>query len=191
MSTVLEPSRKTISSLPESDQLYEIVNGERVEKTMSAYASWIAALLHGHLAVFLRANPIGNAFPEVVFILDDTRDLRRRPDVAYLSAEKWPVGAPPPATGDWAVIPDLAVEVLSPSNRYEAVMRKLREYFRYGVREVWIVSPEERIVQVFTSPVSLREVTADETLSTPLIPGWSIPIVQLLPHEAAPSISDE
>jgi Uma2 family endonuclease len=191
MSTILEPARNTTSGLPESDQLYEIVDGERVEKVMSAYASWIAAELHERLAGFLRENRIGKAVPEMIFILDDRRDLRRRPDVAYLSTEKWPVGAPPPATGDWAVIPDLAVEVLSPSNRYEAVMRKLREYFRYGVREVWIVSPEERIVQVFTSPVSLREVTADESLSTPMIPGWSISVEQLLPHEAAPSISDE
>lgn len=191
MSTVLEPARNTTSGLPESDQLYEIVDGERVEKIMSAYASWIAAILHSHLAVFLRAHPAGNAFPEIMFVLDGRRDLRRRPDVAFLSPEKWPIGAPPPPTGDWAVIPDLAVEVLSPSNRYEAVMRKLREYFRYGVREVWIVSPEERIVQVFTSPVNLREVTADEALSTSLIPGWSMPVEQLLPHEAAPSISDE
>ena len=191
MSTVLEAAPKSASGLPEGDQLYEIVDGERVEKVMSAYASWITSELHEHLAAFLRENPLGKALPEVVFILDDDRDLRRRPDVAYLSADKWPVGAPPPPTGDWAVIPDLAVEVLSPSNRYEEVIRKLRQYFQYGVSEVWIISPEERIAQVFTSPVSLREVTASESLSTPMIPGWSIPVERLLPHEAAPDVRDE
>jgi Uma2 family endonuclease len=46
--------------------------------------------------------------------------------VAFVSAEKWPVGQPPPGSGDWDIVPELAVEVLSPSNTYEAVIRKLR-----------------------------------------------------------------
>lgn len=191
MSTVLEAAPTTSSGLPESDQLYEIVDGERVEKVMSAYAGWVAAELHDHLSAYLRGKTVGKSIPEVVFVLDEGRNLRRRPDVAYLSAEKWPVGAPPPPTGDWAVVPDVAVEVLSPSNRYEDVLHKLREYFQYGVREVWLVSPSERIVQVFTSPERLRNFDVGEQLSSPLIPGWSIPIETLLPHEAAPSVSDD
>jgi Uma2 family endonuclease len=191
MSTVLEPDRKTNSGLPESDQLYEIVDGERVEKVMSAYASWVAHRLATRLTMFADSSAIGTGVEEMVFILDEERDLRRRPDVAFLSAQTWPVGTPPPPTGDWPVIPDLAVEVLSPSNRYEEVLRKLGEYFRYGVREVWLVAPAERIVQVFTSPEELRNVRLGESLSTPLIPGWSISIAEILPHEAAPSVSDE
>lgn len=191
MSTVLEAAPTTTSGLPESDQLYEIVDGERVEKVMGAYASWITHRLATRLTIHIESAASGTVVSEVVFILDEDRNLRRRPDAAYLSSEKWPVGAPPPPTGDWSVVPDVAVEVLSPSNRYEDVLHKLREYFQYGVREVWLVSPAERIVQVFTSPETLRNFDVGESLSSPLIPGWTIAIETLLPHEAAPSVSDD
>ena len=191
MSTVLEAAPATTPGLPESDELYEIVDGERVEKVRSAYAGWIAAELHDHLSAFLRGKSIGKSIPELVFVLDEERNLRRRPDVAFLSSEKWPVGAPPPPMGDWHVIPDIAVEVLSPSNRYEDVLFKLREYFHYGVREVWLISPAARVAQVFTASDKLRTFDVGESLASPLIPGWSIAIDTLLPHEAAPSVSDE
>ena len=161
MSTVLEAAPATTSGLPESDQLYEVVDGERVEKVMSSYASWVTLRLASRLTQHVEAMGTGTVASELVFILDEDRNLRRRPDAAYLSPEKWPAGSPPPPTGDWNVVPDLTVEVLSPSNLYEDVLIKLREYFHYGVQE------------------------------SPLVPGWSIAIETLLPHEAAPSVSDE
>lgn len=186
MSAVLESpvSMPASSRLPESDQLYEIVDGQRVEKHVSAYCAWIAGILTDELGAYLRENQIGKSYPEMVFILDEDLDLRRRPDVAFVSAVKWPVDRPPPATGDWTLVPDLAVEVVSPSNRYLDMQRKLREYFRYGVKEVWMVLPGARLVQVFNSPTQLREVEAGATLSSELLPGFSIAIETLLPHEA-------
>lgn len=136
MSIVLEPVRNKTSGLPESDQLYEIVDGVRVEKSKSSYASWITNRLATRLTNHVDADASGTVVSELMFTLDADRDLRRRPDVAYLSGEKWPVGAPPPRSGDWEIVPDLAVEVLSPHNRYAENRRKLREYFHYGVREV-------------------------------------------------------
>jgi Uma2 family endonuclease len=124
----------------------------------------------------------------MVFILDEVRDLRRRPDLAMLRADKWPVGEPPPPTGDWLIIPDLAVEVLSPGNSYEKMLGKLREYFDYGVTEVWIVAPTERIVQVYRSLDDVKSFHVGQSLSTELVPGWSMPVGSLLPHTAVSAI---
>jgi Uma2 family endonuclease len=163
--------------------LYEVVDGTREEKPVSGYATWIADELRDRLSPFVRERQLGRVHTEMLFILDAVRNLRRRPDVAFVSAEKWPVGQPPPGSGDWDIVPELAVEVLSPSNTYEAVIRKLRHYFDCGVREVWLISPQERLVQVYSSLDKVRNVRRDEELATELIPGWSIPVAAIVPHE--------
>src|SRR5687768_2869928 len=165
-----------VAELPEEDQLYEVVDGIRVEKIVSAYSVWIANQLAYNLGPFAERHGIGICVVEMVFILDAERDLRRRPDSAMVSAAKWPVGQPPPPKGDWGLIPDLAVEVLSPGNGFEEMLGKLREYFDYGVTEVWIVSPAERIVLIYRSMDEVKTLRVGQSLSTDLVPGWSMPI---------------
>ena len=74
-------------------------------------------------------------------------------------------------------VPDLAVEVLSPSNTAKEMERKLREYFAGGARLVWYVEPEKRIVDVFTSVDQLT--TLDESQSLDggeVLPGFKLSI---------------
>src|SRR5262245_45117941 len=98
-SATLEP----ITARPE-EALYEIVNGERVElPPMSAYATWIIGRLDHRLGPFAESHALGTVVPEMLFILDSERNLRRRPDVAFVSFERWPLGREIPETGDWAV----------------------------------------------------------------------------------------
>ncbi len=184
MSTGVELERALIDdSLPSGDVLYELVNGKLVEKDVSAYAAWITALLSRHLANVGDDNRLGLVTTETVFILDSTRRLRRRPDVAFVSAEKWPPTAPPPPTGEWDLIPDIAIEITSPHDGIAKVMRKVREYFQYGVREVWVVNPEARVVQVSRSVNDLHTYSAGDDVRSDMIPGWSLPVSELLPHE--------
>lgn len=185
MSAILDPWRQQAAPLPESDQLWEVIDGRRVEKQVSAYAAWIAVQLSKSLDRFFLQAHLGLSQPETVFILNAKRNLRRRPDVAVLLSETWPLDTPPPQEGDWPVVPDIAVEVLSPGNRYAETQRKLRDYFRYGVKEAWIVSPDERIVRVHRSPTQLREVAPGELLTSELLPGFSLDVARLLPHPEA------
>lgn len=183
MASILTPSPpRPTPDVSESDQLYEIVDGVRVEKIVSAYAAWIASNLLASLLPAARDAGIGTCVTEMMFILDEDRNLRRRPDLAMVQASKWPVGQPPPPQGDWAVIPDLAVEVLSPGNEFEKTLAKLREYFSYGVTEVWIVAPTERMVRVYRSLDTVKTFRAEETLASDLVPGWSLPVESLVPH---------
>ena len=74
----------------------------------------------------------------------------RLPDVSFFSWDHFPGRILPPGA-ILGLSPDLAVEVLSPSNTREEMLRKRREYFAGGTRLVWEVDPEERTVRVYTT----------------------------------------
>ncbi|MBM3227198.1 MAG: Uma2 family endonuclease [Candidatus Tectomicrobia bacterium] len=185
--SVLNPVASAESSPIQDETLYEIVDGQRVEvPPMSAYATWLASRLHGLLWPYTEEHALGTAITEMLFILDPQRDLRRRPDVAFVSAARWPLHQTLPETGDWPVIPDLVVEVLSPNDVMKDVLAKLREYFRYGVQVAWMVSPEEQQVYVYTSPTQVRILAAGDTLTDDhLLPGFHLPLARLFQHAAS------
>ena len=81
--------------------------------------------------------------------------------------------------GDWAVVPDLAVEVTSPNDLFANVLGKVQEYFERGVREIWVVAPEEQQVYVYHGPTDVRVLTVDETLECDLLPGLRISLQEL------------
>lgn len=177
--TLTEPA-----ALPE-EPLYEVVNGVRVElPPMSAKSTWLASLLQVLLGGYVLSHRLGKSVTEMIFILDRDKNLRRRPDVAFVSCDRWPFDRDPPAEGDWDVVPDLAVEVVSPNDVFEHVERKVGEYFDHGVREVWVVSPPERRVHVYTAHDAVRIVTAPADLETPLLPGWRLSLAELFPVPA-------
>ena len=99
---------------PPEEALYEVVNGQRVEPLpMGAQSTWMASLLFGFLFPHVHGQGLGHLVMEMLFILDRPADLRRRPDVAFVSAGRWPLSQSPPWEGDWDVVPDLAVEVVT------------------------------------------------------------------------------
>lgn len=171
------------------DSLYEVVDGQVVEKEMSGFAILIALKLYSSWLkhIIFEGRGSGTPLHEMVFVIDAKHDLRRRPDVSFVSAERWPVNRGLPLEGDWAVIPDIAVEVLSPHDLYQQVDRKLREYLSYGVREVWLVSPEARKVEICSSLNSRASFEVGDTLKTPLIPGWTMEVADLIPLPAPPA----
>jgi Uma2 family endonuclease len=159
---------------------YEVVNGQKVElPPMGAEAVWIASALFGFLFPHVQRNRLGHLVMEMLFILDRDANLRRRPVVAFVSAERWPIDQKPPRQGDWDVVPDLAVEVVSPNDTFSAVERKIVEYFEHDVRQVWVVSPVEQRIYVYNSPEDVRIVAVSADLESPLLPGWRLPLATL------------
>jgi len=165
-----------------SDSLYEVVDGQRVEKPdMSMYSHFIALRLLFALSTHLEQSRRGVAVHETLLIIDADRDLRRRPDVAYASFDRWPADQEIPETGDWEVIPDLAVEVVSPNDIFKDVLHKVHEYLRYGVTEVWVISPEEQVLYRYRSPQDVKVMTSEqEILGDPLLPGFRFKLADLL-----------
>ena len=105
------------AALSDPDALYEIVDGRIMEVPgMSVYAGIIAQRLWDGIRAVARPSRSGFVMIETMFILDVVKNLRRRPDVAFVSAERWPLDRPVPTTGEIEVVPDLAVEVVSPND---------------------------------------------------------------------------
>src|SRR5262245_11186056 len=172
----------------DEEPLYEVVNGKRVElPPVSIYANWIASRLDQRLGPFAEAHGLGMVVVEGLFILDPIRDLRRRPDVAFVCAAKWPLDRELPPAGDWEIVPDLAVEVVSPNDLAQEVHAKLEEYFSFGVRQVWIVYPVDRKVYVFDSPTRVVGLAENEELDGgDLLPGFRLPLATLFQRQTAP-----
>ena len=175
----------------QDEPLYEIVNGQRVYlPPMSAYATWLASCLHGRLWPYAWDQGLGVSVTEMLFVLDAEHNLRRRPDVAFVSTARWPLDRALPETGDWEVVPDLAGEVISPNDVFKDVLAKVREYFHYGVQVVWVVAPEERQVYVYDSPTHVHILTGqDELTGGEVVPGFRLPLVHLFQHAAAPTVA--
>lgn len=73
--------------------------------------------------------------------------------------------------------PDIAIEVVSPSDTLKHMKRKIDAYLANGAQSVWVVFPEARSVMVHRAD-SVREFKADQTLHDPLLPGFSVPVAQ-------------
>ena len=164
----------------ENEALYEIVQGQRVElPPMSGYAHWIAGRLQNRLGPHVEMRKLGHVVPENLFVFNAQTDERRRPDVAYFSVEQWPLDRPLPEAGDWAIVPELAVEVISPHDVFAQVLAKLQEYFDYGVKQVWLVVPNVRKMYVFDSPTQVRIFSDADTLDNTVVPGFSLKVGEL------------
>ena len=159
------------------DTLYEIVNGQRQETSpMGALASEIASELGGHLWAFAHQHQLGAVFNEMLFAL--TTGLARCPDVAFVAKDRL-VAADVLQTdpAHYAASPNLAVEVVSPTNGMTEVLQKVQEYFDAKVQRVWVVLPQQRQVYAFSSPTQVRILTAtDELEGEAVLPGLRLPV---------------
>jgi Uma2 family endonuclease len=176
---------ETALSCVESDLLYEVVDGQIVEKKpMGAYEILVGSFLNTCLDGFARTSNCGRAVSEILF--DFGAGLsQRRPDVSYVSYERWSRQRCVPRTQGWAVVPELAVEVISPSNTFEEVVGKVHEYFQVGVQHVWVVAPPQQQVYVYQSPSHIRVLNVqDELTGEPFLPGFSLKLSALFDVEA-------
>lgn len=174
----------TVEELPDIPDCYELVDGELI--MMMAPAGW----LHGHLVwkigavlgAYVEENKLGMAFGEQTgFILARNPDTVRAPDAAFVREERIPRERS--LTDYFPGAPDLAVEVLSPSNRASAMKRKIVQYFTAGTQLIWVVDPKARMIIVHAperEPVTLHE--NDALDGEDVLPGFHYSIAQLFEH---------
>jgi Uma2 family endonuclease len=159
------------------EKLLELVDGAIVEKAVGFREGMLAIALASLIHKFVKQHKLG-----VVAGADATMEvlpeLVRLPDVSFVSWQRLPHGIPREAIPDLA--PDLAVEVLSRTNTRAEMRRKRRDYFQGGVRQVWMVDPEARTIQIFTSEEAFVELTSADTLDGgEVLPGFQLPVAEL------------
>ena len=167
-------TEQDVVALPKG-RLYELVDGVLVEKAMGYYESRLAASLIFFLESFLVHNDLGISLaPDGLTRIE--AGLVRMPDVSFHSWEHFP-NRLLPAGAFLEQAPDLAVEILSPSNTEREMDRKRSEYFTGGSRLVWQVYPPTRRVRVYTSVDVFVELAEEDTLvGEPVLPGFTLSV---------------
>ena len=131
-------------------RLFELVDGILVEKTMGSKESEIAVCLSRILLNYVLPRRLGKVLG-ADGMLRLNAGLIRIPDVSVISIQRYQAVAGIQDQRVWSVVPNLVVEVLSESNSQKEMQDKLVEYFRFGVEEVWYVSPSLKTICVYYS----------------------------------------
>lgn len=186
MNRVLIPTitLEEFEALPEDQsERMEVVRGELVERMSPGLEH---SQLQGEILLLLKlwAKQGNHGFvgPEASYVLEATPLTLRTPDVSYWSNAKHPSGKLSARPGRFP--PDLAVEVISPSERPHIVLAKVTDYLVAGVALIWTVWPEERQVIVYTQEDAPRTYRGSDLLEFPeVLPGFSCTVDDLFPQE--------
>jgi Uma2 family endonuclease len=161
---------------------YEIIDGElSVTRAPHIRHQGAAGKLHMRLENWSEETGLGNAFqvPGVIFTPTDAVI----PDVVWISQERLAHGVD--EAGHLTVAPELIIEIFSPGELNEQRDRevKLKLYSLHGVQEYWIVSWQLQTLEIYRrTDAQLQLVTTllqNDTLTSPLLPGFSVPVVQI------------
>ena len=91
-----------------------------------------------------------------------------------------PFGGGVPDVAVWDMVPDMAIEIVSPTNTADHVQEKIHEYFAAGVRRVWVVYPRQQEIYVYASPTEIQVLQLGHDLDGgDLIPGFRLPLAAL------------
>ncbi len=167
-------------ALPGDGFRYELIKGELKQMSPAghehgAIVMALAAPLYSHV----RSHKLGRVFAaETGFKIGRDPDTVRAPDIAFVRQER--VEKEGKSKGYWSGAPDLAVEVISPSDKVSEVDEKIQQWLEAGTRLVWVVNPKLRTVTVYRSNVDAEILTVKDTLDGgEVVLGFQIPIAEL------------
>ena len=144
---------------------YELVKGELRKMAPAGSEHGVLTLrLAWRLAQHIEKHELGVFFAaETGFRIKSDPDTVRAPDVAFVRKERIPdTGIP---KGYWQGAPDLAVEVISPSDTYVEVEDKVLDWIIAGASMVWVVNPRHRTVTVHNSLRDSTLLTEEDELN--------------------------
>lgn len=181
MSTTTFVTADELLALPTGmGQRYELVAGElRVMSPAGWRHGGVADSVAALLAPYIRKHMLGRGFAaETGFLLRRNPDTVRAPDYAFVSNARLPKSEP--AEAYWPGAPDLAVEVLSPSDTFGEVAEKVDEWLSSGCLVVWVIDPKLQTITIYESLTNVRILAVGDTLQgDPVLPGFSCDVSQL------------
>ncbi len=133
--------------------------------------------LGGELRAFVRQHKLGWILGgEVGIYTRRNPDSVRGADVVFISKER--LAAPPKKFLE--IAPELVVEVISPTDRWQEVHEKIEEYFAIGVERVWVVEPASRTVRVYRSLIEMQRLAEGDTLlGEGALAGFVLPVTEI------------
>jgi Uma2 family endonuclease len=168
-------------TFPEDGQRHEIIDGEHyVTPSPNTKHQRVSGTLHVSLANYLAPHPRGEVFAAPFDVIFSELDVVE-PDLIYISRERSSILTDAHVRG----APDLVVEILSPGTRKTDEVTKRKRYERFGVLEYWVVDPELETIKVYRRKddrfvwVAELSVAAGDSLTTPLLPGFSVMLAEI------------
>lgn len=169
----------TFIMLPENrERRFEFIGGEIVEMVSNNYSSLIAMLIGSLMTIFVRQHNLGWVTgADGGYKVSGERYI---PDVAFVSKQRQPQ---PSREAYNPLAPDLAVEVLSPTDDESDMRFKVVNYLRAGTM-VWVVNPDKKQVEVYAPDAAPKTVGIDDVLDGGgVLPGFTLPVKDIFPEE--------
>lgn len=168
-----------LAAMPDDGNHYELLRGELVTMPPTGFDHGIVSMGAGwHLKNYVRETDAGEVVMEVGFVLSRNPLTVLAPDVAFVRRDRVP--DPAARAGFVEMAPDLAVEVVSPSNTAAALQDKILTYLEAGVRLVLVLEPTRRVATVHTPDRLARTLLADETFDGgEVLPGFKVLVADL------------
>lgn len=164
--------------LPDDGWRLELVRGQVVREPPTGFEHGDVAFRMGSILLrFVDEHALGKVVgTEAGFILFDEPPTVRAPDIAFVREER--LGFDPKRFAPMA--PDLAVEILSPSNTVSEIQDKVLDYLDAGARLVWVTEPGSRTVTVYQSRNAIQLLTADDEIDGGnVLPGFRCKVSEL------------
>ena len=166
--------------LPKSSDRDELQGGLLVSepRPLPRHGRVVARLTH-LISDFVAAHTLGVVLTDSGFLLSSNPDTIRGPDVAFVRRDRY--DSTLEAQQFFSGAPDLAVEVLSPSNSPAEIHAKVADYLAAGCPLVWIIDPERRLADVYRTLLAPRRIEATGTLDgEDVLPGFSIAVAAVV-----------
>jgi Uma2 family endonuclease len=166
---------------PPDDKRYEIWEGELIEMSPSGRQhSVIAMRIGSRMQLFVEQHDLGDVSgADGGYVISRDPDTLLVPDIAYVKPGRLSTDE---GEGFALIPPDLAVEVVSPSDRMSEVLEKVNIYLAAGVQMVWVVLPRQRMVSVhrLDQPNVVQQVhEGDELDGGEILPGFRLPVAEI------------
>ena len=167
-------------AMPDDGFCYELIRGELIRMPPPGHIHGrvtmrIASPLYQHVI----ANKLGIVYAaETGFLIHQNPDTVRAPDAAFVEQQR--VENAGEVEGYWVGAPDLAVEVVSPSDSVGYVEDKVQQWIEAGSRLVWVISPKLRTVTVYRSLTDVTTLTEKDTLDgNDVVPGFQMSVSEI------------
>jgi Uma2 family endonuclease len=181
--TVAQPVKKwteaELESLPDDGYNHEVVNGQLVMSPKNNFEHGdICVRLVEALSAFVRARRLGVVLDSSTGYWMANRNCRA-PDISFIAKERLR-GLKRPPKQFFRGAPNLAVEILAPSNTLIEIRERLDDFFNSGTQIAWIIHPDEQYVEVCHSPTQRKIIGPGGCLDGEhLLPGFQFPIADL------------
>ena len=180
-STAVIDNKCETDESPLTGEWYEVIDGRIVALPgMGAYHQIIVSGLALAMAVPVQLQRLGRVVVVMLFDFSSEIGRKRRPDIAFVSEQRWSRSRPIDESNGWDVCPNLSIEVTSLKNTWNEILNKTHEYFQVGVEQVWVINPSQLCIYDYHSPANMTIVKLDDSLvSETLIPGFCLPLTEL------------